>query len=323
MTSISKLAVAFALTLAALASAAQEAPWPSKPVRLLIPSTPGGGTDFIARTLSIRLAESGWTVVPENRPGAAGTLGLSEVVRAKPDGYELVIGQTANVSLAPWLMKLTFDPAKDLTPIALAVEAPMVLLVNEASPFKTWADFARAAKASPDKPMSFATSGTGSVAHVAGVMVQDASGFKLQHVPYKGSTPAIADLIGGHVELAGASVASALPLLQGGKVRALAVTSLKRSAALPNVPALSELGYPNFNMVEWYGVFAPAAIPAVTADRLNAEINKVLQRADVKAVILAQGQEPKADSRAAFAALVKKDNQLSRDVIAKAGIKLE
>jgi tripartite-type tricarboxylate transporter receptor subunit TctC len=323
MKAITKLAGAFAIAAIAISSMAQEAAWPSKPIRLLIPSTPGGGTDFIGRTLAHKLGESGWTVVPENRPGAAGTLGLSEIARAKADGYEIVVGQTANVALAPWLMKLAFDPVKDLTPIALAVEAPMVLLVNDGSPYKTWADFLKAAKANPAKPMSFATSGSGSVAHVAGEVIQDASGFKMQHVPYKGSSPAIADLIGGHVDLAGTSVASALPLLQGGKLRALAVTSVKRSAALPNVPALSELGYPKFNMVEWYGVFAPAAISATTADKLNAEINKVLQRADVKAAILAQGQEPKSMSRASFTAMVKSDNQISRDVIAKAGIKLE
>jgi len=323
MKTIVKFASAFALAMVAFSSVAQEAAWPSKPIRLVIPSTPGGGTDFIGRTLATKLGESGWTVVPENRPGAAGTLGLSETTRARADGYEIVVGQTANVSLAPWLMKLAFDPAKDLAPIALAVEAPMVLLVNEASPYRTWADFVKAGKANPAKPMSFATSGTGSVAHVAGEVVQEASGFRMQHVPYKGSSPAIADLMGGHVDLAGTSVASALPLLQGGKVRALAVTSGKRSAALPDVPALSELGYPRFNMVEWYGVFAPAAIPAAIADKLNAEINKVLQRADVKAAILAQGQEPKSESRAAFAAMVKADNSTSRDVIAKAGIKLE
>ena len=320
---IARIASACVLAFSASSALAQEPAWPTKPIRLVIPSTPGGGTDFIGRTLATKLGESGWTMVPENRPGAAGTLGLAETVRAKADGHEIVVGQTANVSLAPWLMKLTFDPAKDLAPIALAVEAPMVLLVNEASPYKTWAEFLKAAIANRDKPMSYATSGTGSVAHVAGVLVQDASGFKMQHVPYKGSAPAIADLMGGHVDLAGTSVASALPLLQGGKVRAIAVTSLHRSAALPNVPSLSELGYPKFNLVEWYGVFAPAAIPAATADKLNAEINKVLQRADVKSAILAQGQEPKSESRASFATMVKADNQRSRDVIAKAGIKLE
>ncbi len=304
-------------------SAAAQETWPTKPVRLIIPSTPGGGTDFIARTLSAKLTEAGWTVVPENRPGAAGTVGLGETVRSKADGYVLVIGQTANVALAPWLMKLSFDPVKDLTPVAWAVEAPMVLLVNENSPFKTWGDFLKAAKAKPDEPMSFATSGAGSVAQVAGELVQEASGFKLRHVPYKGSAPAIADLMGGHVDLAGTSLASAIPLVKGGKVRALAVTSLKRSAALPEVPALSELGYPNFNQVEWYGVFAPARIPPALADRINAEVNKVLQQPEVQRAIVGQGQEPRVESRSAFADMVRSSSKTSHDVITKSGITLE
>lgn len=326
MKTIQKIACAIAVAAAACGAVAQEPAYPTRPVRLVIPSTPGGGTDFIGRTLSVKLAESagaGWTVVPDNRPGAAGTLGLSETARAKADGYELVIGQTANVSLAPWLMKLGFDPVKDLTPVALAVEAPMVLAVAEGSPFKTWADLLAHARANPAKPLNFASSGTGSVAHVAAEQVQEKSGFKLQHVPYKGSSPALADLMGGHVDLAGTSLASALPLLQSGKIRALAVTSAKRATALPNVPALSELGYPGFAMVEWYGVFGPANLPPAIADRLNTEVNKVLQRADVRSAILAQGQEPKPESRAAFAAMVKADSQASKDIIAKAGIKLE
>jgi len=321
-----KIIASFAVLLATICSAAlaQTPAYPNKSIRMVIPSTPGGGTDFIGRTISTKLSESlGWTFVADNRPGASGTLGLAEVVRAKPDGYDLVIGQAANVSLAPWLMKLSFDPVKDLTPIALAVEAPMVLVVNENSPYKTWADFVKAAKADPSRPPSFATSATGSVAQVAGVMVQDASGFRMQHVPYKGSTPALADLMGGHVDLAGTSVTSALTLLQAGKVRALAVTSLQRSAALPNVPALSELGYPKLHMVEWYGVFAPADMSPALADRLNSEINKVLQRPEVRSAILAQGQEPRLESRQAFTNMVKADSLNSRDVIAKAGIKLE
>ncbi|QHI99535.1 tripartite tricarboxylate transporter substrate binding protein [Xylophilus rhododendri] len=320
-----KIACAATMATIACTAFAQEAQYPAKTIRMLIPSTPGGGTDFIARTLSMKLAEAnpGWTVVPDNRPGAAGTLGLGETVRSKPDGYELVIGQTANVSLAPWLMKLNFDPVKDLTPVALAVEAPMVLAVAENSPFKTWADVLAYAKANPNKPLNYGTSGTGSVAHVAAEQIQDKSGFKLQHVPYKGSSPALADLMGGHLDLAGTSLASALPMLQGGKIRALAVTSAKRATALPNVPALSELGYPGFAMVEWYGVFGPANLPAPIADKLNTEINKALQRQDVRSAILAQGQEPKPESRAAFAAMVKSDNQTSQAIISKAGIKLE
>ncbi len=318
-----RMACALAAAILAFAGGAQAQSFPNKPIHLVIPSTPGGGTDFISRLLATKLADAGWTVVADNRPGAAGTLGLAELAHSKPDGYEIAVGQTANVSLAPWLMKLSFDPVKDLMPVALAVEAPMVLAVAENSPYKTWADFVKAAKANPAKPMNFATSGTGSVAQVAGVMVQDTSGFKMQHVPYKGSAPALADLMGGHVDLAGASVASALPLLQGNKIRALAVTSEKRSAVLPNVPALSELGFPKFHVVEWYGVFAPAGTPAAVADQLNTEINKVLQRPEVKSAIQAQGQEPHPESRAEFAAMVKADNHNSQAVITKAGIKLE
>jgi len=303
---------------------AQDAGYPSKPIRVVIPSAPGGGTDFISRLLSTKLGEStGWTFVPDNRAGAAGTLGLAEGARLKPDGHDLVVGQTANVSLAPWLMKLGFDPAKDLQPIALVVEAPMVLLVNASSPFTSWADLVKAAKAAPGKPLSYATSGIGSVAQVAGETIQAASGFKLQHVPYKGSAPAIADLVGGHVDIAGTSLASALPHVNGGKVRALAITSERRSASLPDVPTLAELGYAKFHIVEWYGVFAPAGLSPAIADRLNAEINKVLQRPDVRQQIQAQGQEPRPESRQDFAAMVKADNLASREVIAKAGIKLE
>ncbi|CAN5208044.1 tripartite tricarboxylate transporter substrate binding protein [soil metagenome] len=320
---MSRLGAALALATFCLASPAQDA-FPNKPIRVIIPSTPGGGTDFIGRTISQRVTEgSGWSMVPENRAGAAGTLGLAETARAKPDGYDIVVGQTASVALAPWLMKLPFDPAHDLTPVAWAVEAATVLTVAVDSPFKTWDDFIKAAKADPGKPMSFGTSGVGSVAQVTGEVLQEASGFKMQHIAYKGSAPAITDLMGGHVQLAGTSVASALPLLKGGKIRALAVTSLKRSQALPDVPALSELGYAKFNMVEWYGVFGPGKLPPAIADRLHDEINKALQRPEVRQAILEQGQEPRIETRAAFATMVDADIKRSKEIISKAGIKLE
>ena len=321
---LTTLALAAGLGAAALPAIAQTVGYPDKAIRLVIPSTPGGGTDFIARLIGMKLAEStGWNVVPENRPGASNTLGLAEVTRAKPDGYEWVLGQTVNISLAPWLMKLSFDPAKDLTPIALAVESPMVLTVADNSPLKSWADLVAAAKANPGKPLNFATSGIGSVAQVAGVIAQEAGGFRMDHVPYKGSTPALADLMGGHVDLAGTSVTSALALLRGGKIRALAVTSGKRSAALPNVPTLAELGYANFNVVEWYGIFGPPNMPPALADRINAELNKVMQRPDVRTAVLEQGQDPHLMSRGEFAAMVKADNKNAQAVIAKAGIKLQ
>ena len=307
MKTIAKLAGAFAIAAIAFSSMAQEAAWPSKPIRLLIPSTPGGGTDFIGRTLANKLSASGWTVVPENRPGAAGTLGLSETVRAKADGYEVVVGQTANVSLAPWLMKLTFDPVKDLTPIALAVEAPMVLLVNEASPYKTWADFLKAAKADPSKPMSFATSGTGSVAQVAGEVVQEASGFKMQHVPYKGSAPAIADLMGGHVDVLFASILESASYIKTGKLRGLAVTGAARSPTLPDVPTLAEAGVPNAESGSWIGLLAPAGTPQAILDKLAADVKSVLAEPEMRQKLIEQGAVPRGTGPAELQALIDAD----------------
>ncbi len=325
MTVFKTLACAFVVAAATASMPARSADYPSgRPIRMIIPSAPGGGTDFIGRTLSQKIADAtGWSIVADNRAGASGTLGLAELARARPDGHDLAIGQAANVSLAPWLMKLNFDPVKDLMPIALAVEAPMVLTVPADSPFKTWDDFVKAAKAQPSNPPSFATSGNGSVAQIAGEKLQEASNFKMQHLAYKGSAPALADLAGGHVHLAGTSVTSALSLLQSGKVRALVVTSEKRSAALPDVPALAELGHPKFHYVEWYGVFAPAGTPAAIADRLHAEVNKALQRSEVRSAIQAQGQEPRTESRETFAAMVAEDSRAAKAIIEKAGIKLE
>lgn len=313
-----------ALAAAVISPAMAEDAWPSHPIRVIIPSTPGGGTDFISRTLSLKVSEATkWNMVPENRPGASGTLGLAETSHAKGDGYDIVVGQTANVSLAPWMMKISVDPIKDLKPIAWAVDAPTVLLVNADSPYKKWDDLVKAAAANPSHAMTYGTSGVGSVAQIAGELLQEASHFKLQHVPYKGSAPAIADLMGGHLDMAGTSVASALALVQGGKVRALAVTSIKRSSAMPNVPTLAELGYPNFNIVEWYGVFGPAGLPDAIADRINAEVNKALRRDDVNKAILAQGQEPHPDTRANFAAMVRADSERAKGVIEKVGIKAD
>lgn len=319
---ITQLLFSAAALLASTAAFAQSS-YPAKPVRIIIPSTPGGGTDFIGRTLAQKLSEStGWTVVPENRPGAAGTLGLSEVAHAAPDGYDLVIGQTASMSLAPWLMKLNFDPVKDLTPVASAVDSPQVLLVADNSPYKTWAEFVKAAKGNP-KPFAFGTSGIGSVAQIIAVKLQETSGFTLQHIPYKGSTPAIADLLGGHVDLAGTSLTSGFAMMQSGRARALVVTSAQRPAAFPNVPTMTELGFGDASKTEWLGVLGPKGLPAAIADRVHDEINKVLAKPDVKAAIQAQGQEPRIQSRAEFANMVRSDNESSRDIIRKAGIKME
>jgi tripartite-type tricarboxylate transporter receptor subunit TctC len=308
-------------SLAGLPAFAQE--YPTRPIRLIIPSTPGGGTDFTGRQIATKLAEmNGWSIVPDNRPGAGTALGLAEAARAKPDGYELVIAQSDNVSLIPLLLKVAYDPIKDLTPIALCAITPLVILVNEHSPFKTLPDLLKAAKAQPGK-LTYGTSGTGGGVHIAMELLQLTAGVKMQHVPYKGSTPALADLMGGHLDFAGSSISSAAGMIHSGKVRALAVTSVKRNASLPNVPAVAEFGYKDFNAISFYGVMGPAGIPAPIVARLNADINKVLQRPDVKAAFQAQGFDAGGGTPEEFAALIRSDIQKSREIITTAGIKVE
>ncbi len=311
------------LAFAAVGGLAHAQSYPTQPIRVIIPSTPGGGTDFIGRLLSTALSEAnGWTVVPVNRPGAGTALGLAEAARAAPTGYDLVIGQTDNVSLIPLLMKVTYDPLKDLAPIALVATTPMVLIVNESAPYKTLPDLIAAAKAAPGK-LTYGTSGTGGSAHIAVELAQAAAGFTMQHVPYKGSSPALADLLGGHVVMVASSISSASSLIQAGKLRALAVSSPKRSPSLPDVPTIAELGYKDFVFVTYYGVLAPAGTPPAVIARLNADLNKILQRADIRNALHGQGLEPNPMSADEFAALIKADIQKSKAVITSANIKVE
>lgn len=312
-----------ALVLMSAAGLSQAQGFPSQPIRMIIPSTPGGGTDFIGRLVTTKLAEiNGWTMLPVNRPGAGTALGLAEAAKAAPTGHELVIAQTDNVSLIPLLMKVSYDPVKDLVPVALVATTPMVLIVPAASPFKTLGDAIAAAKAAPGT-VSYGTSGTGGSVHIAIERLQVAAGFKMQHVPYKGSSPALADLVGGHLAFAGSSISSAASLLAAGKIRALAVTSPKRNPALPDVPTVAELGYKDFSVVSYYGVMAPAGLPAPVIARLNTDINKILQRPEARSALLAQGLEPSPMTPDEFGALIRSDIQKSREVISSAGIKVE
>ena len=316
-------AIALAIAFAATAIHVQAQTWPAQPIKVIIPSTPGGGTDFIGRLLSLKLAEmNGWTMVPTNRPGAGTALGLGEAAKASPAGYDLVIGQTDNVSLIPLLLKVAYDPVKDLTPVALAATTPMVLVVGAQSPYKTLNDAIAAARAAPDT-ISYGTSGTGGSAHMSMELLQSAARFKMRHIPYKGSSPALADLIGGHVDFAATSISSATAMIQGGKLRALAVSSPKRNAALPEVPTVGELGYPNYSFITYYGVFGPAGLPANVVARLNADLNRILASDDVKKQMHAQGLEPEPMTPEAFAAMIRADIQKSKDVIAAANIKVE
>ncbi|AKP88663.1 Bug family tripartite tricarboxylate transporter substrate binding protein [Achromobacter ruhlandii] len=304
----------------AVACVAHAQDYPSKPIRIIIPSTPGGGTDYIGRLMGNKLHElNGWSVVPENKPGAGTALGLAEAARAPAQGYDLVIGQSDNVTLIPLLMKVAYDPVKDLVPVALVATTPMVLLVSDSSPYKTLPEVIEAARKAPNT-LSYGTSGTGGGVHIAMEMLQHEAGFKMQHVPYKGSAPALADLMGGHLQFAGSSISSAASLIKAGKVRALAVTSPKRNPALPDVPTVAELGYKDFSVVTYYGVLAPAKTPAAVVARLNADFNKLLARPDVRDALASQGLEADPVSSEQFAALIRSDIGKARQTIATAGI---
>ena len=298
--------------------------YPSKPIRLIVPFPPGGGTDILARLIATRLGEQNkWTLVADNRPGAGGTIGITEAVKAAPTGYELVMGQKDNLVIAPWLYKnLPWDPTRDLTPVAHVAYTPVLIATGVNSRFKTLADVVSAARATPGR-ISYGSPGNGTSIHLAAELFEQAAGIQFVHVPYKGSTPAMMDALSGNVDLLVSSVPSALAQIKAGKLRPLAVTSARRSSSLPEVPTIAESGYKDFNVSTWYGVLAPAGTPAPIIATLNAEINKLLANPDVRAAIHAQGAEPEAMTQRKFAAQLKSEYVQWKAIVEASGAKLD
>ena len=296
-----------AATLVSPAAVAQGA-YPNKPIRLVVPFPPGGGTDLIARTVAQKLTETlKWTIVIDNRPGAGGNLGVDQVAKAPADGYTLVMGQTSNLAINPSLYsKLPYDPQKDLTPVVAVSNSPIVFAVSESSPYKTFADVVAASKKNPGK-ITLGYSGNGTVAHLSSEIAQKAAGIKLQHVPYKGASQALTDLVSGQIDLYASSMPTLIGQIRNKKIRALAVTSTKRSEQLPDTPTLIESGYPNSDAVSWFGILAPAGTPADVVRTLNVEINKVLQNPDSASKLKSEGGEVMGGTPEAFAALLKSD----------------
>ncbi|WP_409337997.1 Bug family tripartite tricarboxylate transporter substrate binding protein [Curvibacter microcysteis] len=298
--------------------------FPDKPVRLVVPFPAGGGTDIIARAVGQHLSETQkWTVVVDNKPGAGGNLGVDAVAKAPADGYTLVLGQTSNLAINPTLYaKLPYAPLKDLKPVVLAATAPLVIVVPVDSKLTSLEELLNAARKAPDR-LVFGTPGNGTVAHLAAEQMQKAAGVRMQHVPYKGSAQALTDLMGGQIDAYVSSVPTALSHLKGGRMRALAVTSLKRSTQLPQVPTVAESGLKGFEANTWFGFLAPAGTPAPVLDSLNKAINLALKAPSVRERLMGEGGEVLGGSQAEFTALLKTDLQRWGQIVRDAGARID
>ena len=318
------LAAAAACGLAATAlPAIGQAAWPDKPLRIMVGASPGGGTDILARMLAERLGPTlKQTVVVENRPGASNTIAAELTARAAPDGHTLLLATNTGQAVAPHLLKLKFDPLKDLQPVGLVAVVPNVLVVASSSPIRSVPELLAAMRARPGD-VKYASSGIGSTQHIAGEAFALATKTKAVHVPYKGSAQAHLDIIGGQVEMMFDTTSSAMGQIKGGKFRALAVTTEKRSGELPDVPTLGELGIQGADITTWYGMYVTAGTPRPALDRLVAELNAALRLPDVQARIKGLGGELQALSVEAFAAMNRAEFDRYGKLVRDAGIKVE
>lgn len=315
---------ALAAACVALASSVFAQSYPTKPIRVIVPFPAGGGTDIIAREVTHKLSSTlGWTIVVENKPGSGGNIGIDAVAKSAPDGYTLALGQTANLSINPSLYsKMPYDSIKDLAPVASVAVAPMVLVTSSKSPYKTLADVVNASKTKPES-INIATSGNGTVGHLGSESFQKAAGIKLTHVPYKGAAQAITDVIGGQVELYIGSVPTVIGHIQGGRMRAIAVTSLKRVDDIPQVPTVAESGYKGFEAATWFGFVAAAGTPKDVITRLNTEINKALVSDEVKKKLSDQGADMMGGTPEQFGALIKSELTRWAPIIKESGATLD
>ncbi len=308
-----------ALSIAGNSPAAAQS-YPTKPIRFVVPFAPGGGTDIVARVLAQRLNEAlGQPVVVDNRGGAGSTVGTDIVCKAPADGYTLLLG---NISLAfnAWLYKsLPYNALKDLAAVSMAAVQPNIVVIHPSVPAKSIKEFADYARANPGK-LSFASAGSGSGTHLAGEMLKDRLKIDMLHVPYKGTGPAITDLIGGQVQVMISTFASALPHVKSGRLRALGVTSAKRSAATPEVPTLMESGVPDYDFSTWYALFVPAGAPRPVIDKLNQVTRQALAADDMKQKFDAQGLEAWSNTPAELGAYLRAETEKWGKVVRAAGI---
>ena len=312
------------LALTAVAATASAQAWPSKPIKWIVPFAPGGTTDILARTVSEKLTIAlGVPVVVENKPGAGGGVGADFVAKAAPDGYTIMGGTISTHAINASLYKdLPYDPVKDFIPITMIARVPNMLVVNPGVPAKDVKELVVLLKANPGK-YTFASSGNGTSQHLSGELFKTMAGVDMQHIPYKGSPPALQDVVGGQVTMTFDNITTAWPLAKAGKLKALAVTTAKRSEIAPDVPTLTESGLPGFEVGSWQGVFAPAGTPPAIVKRLNTEIVKILALPEVREKLGALGAEIVADSPDDFAAIVKAEVVKWSDVVKKSGARVD
>ena len=296
--------------------------WPSRPLRMILPFPPGGGTDILGRLIAERLAAGlGQPVVTENRGGAGGNVGAEAAARSAPDGYTIVL-VAPSLAISPTLYsKLNYDPVKDLAPVSLVATVPNVMVTQPSLPGELQA-FIAAVKARPGA-LNFGSGGAGTSNHLAGELFNLVAGTKLVHIPYKGVNLAMQDVLGGNVHLVFIGIPAAAPHIKAGKLRALALVAPQRSGALPDVPTVAEAGLPDFEVTTWYGILAPAGTPRGIINRLNAELVKVMHAPELKEKLAASGTEPLTSTPDEFAAYIRKEIAKWGDVIRKAGVKAD
>lgn len=316
--------VLFAATLL-FATGAFAQDYPSRPIRLITPFPPGGGTDTVARIVGEKLGELlGQPVVIENKAGAGGSVGTELAARAIGDGYTLVLGSTATHAVNPSLYsKVGYDPIADFVAVSPVASTPLLLVVNPRLPANNVSELISLAKSKgAGEPLTFASAGAGSAQHLGGELFRTTSKARITHVPYKGAAPAMADLLGGHVAMAFDTMPSAVPQVRGGKLRVLGISSAKRHPTLPDVPSIAET-VPGYELVTWYGLFAPKGTPEPVVARLNAEVKRLLESKDVRDKFAAAGLDPNWSTPQQFATLLRNELPKWRTVIQESGAKVD
>ena len=319
-----KLILVVVLLIFVVSVSAAENTYPSRPVRLIAPFSAGGGVDIVARLVAQRLSEKwGQQVVVDNRTGATGIIGTDLAAHATPDGYTLLMGNAAthavNVSL---FKKLPYDAIRDFVPITLVGRVPEMLVVHPALPASSVQELIALAKSKPGE-LTFGSAGSGSPPHLAGVLFQSLAKIRLVHIPYKGSAPALTDLIAGQINMYFSNILSAVPYVKGGRLRGLGVTSAKRSVVAPDIPAIAEAGLPGYEDYNWYGVLAPKGTPKAIVDKLHTDIVHVVKSTDVEDRLTKDGAEVIANTPAEFAKFIREEIQKYAQIIKQSGLRTE